>query len=117
MASTRAAYRNSSVSASGKVRFSMSEPMRAACRLVKALGLVPTFRNLHVIQLAISAESGFASISIPEATDQIIAGARAALRAGECLDYFWFEDCCWRNPKLSFKERDDLRLRRLARYY
>jgi hypothetical protein len=117
MASTRAAYRNSCVSASGKVRpgrFSMSEAMVAACRLVKSLGLVPSFRNLYVIELAIRAESQFSSITIREAADRIIAIGRIALQMGECLNYFWFEDACWRNPKLSFKERDDLRMRREA---
>jgi hypothetical protein len=95
----------------------MSEAAIAAIRLVKTLGLVPSFRNLYIVELAIHAESNFSSISIPEATDRIIASARIALRMGECLDYFWFEDSCWRHPKLSFSERDDLRMREKARYY
>ena len=98
-------------------RFQMTEAMQAASRLIKSLGLVPSFRNLYIVELAISAESNFSSMSVPEAADQIIAIARSALAMGECLDYFWFEDCCWRHPKLSFKERDDLRRREQARWY
>jgi len=90
----------------------MNEVRIAACRLIKILGLVPSFRNLYIVELAIGSESQFASISIQQATDEIIRIARIALQMGECLDYFWFEDCCWRHPKLSFRERDDLRDRR-----
>jgi hypothetical protein len=93
----------------------MCEARIAACRLIKTLGLVPSFRNLHIVELAISSESEFSSISIREATDEIIRIAQVALGMGECLDYFWFEDACWRHPKLSFKERDELRDRRELR--
>jgi hypothetical protein len=92
----------------------MSEARIAACRLIKILGLVPSFRNLYIVELAIASESQFASIPIQQATDEIIQIARVALQMGECLDYFWFEDCCWRHPKLSFKERDELRMRQRA---
>lgn len=96
----------------------MSEAMAAACRLVKSLGLVPSYRNLYVIELAIRTEASFSSISIPEATDEIIACARIYRdEMHHCLNYFWFEDCCWRQPKFSFKERDDLRMREKARWY
>jgi hypothetical protein len=95
----------------------MSEAAIAACRLAKTLGLVSTFRNLYIYEMAITSESNFSSISIPEAMHLIIAEAREALERGECLDYFWFEDCRWRHPKLSFSERDDLRMREKARYY
>lgn len=103
--------------AARRQRFAMTEAMQAACRLVKILGLVPSFRNLYIIELAIRAESNFSAISVQEAEEAIIANARAALRTGECLDYFWFEDCRWRNPKLTFKQRDDLQMREKARNY
>jgi hypothetical protein len=87
----------------------MTDSKAAACRLIKHLGLVPSFRNLHIVELAITSESNYSSISLQEATDRIIDLARIALLGGECLNYFWFEDCCWRNPKLSYRERDKLR--------
>ncbi|HEX4284659.1 MAG TPA: hypothetical protein VHZ28_06170 [Terracidiphilus sp.] len=120
MATHSAASHNPAVRSSGKVRssrFAMTEAKIAACRLVKSLGLVPSFRNLHIIELAITAESNFSSISIQQATDQILHEARVGLECGESLDYFWFEDCRWRNPKLSFKERDEKRMREKARWY
>jgi len=95
----------------------MTEAMRAALQLVKTLGLNPTFRFLYIVQLSINTESEFRSISIPEAADRIIAQAKAALEMGECVNYHWFEDCCWRHPKLSFKERDEMRMREKARWY
>lgn len=109
-----AASHNPAVRSSGKAgknRFSMTEAKAAACRLAKCLGLVPTFRNLYVIELAITAESQFSSTSIQQATDQIIADAHNARETGEHVDYFWFEDECWRHPKLSYQERDELRFR------
>jgi hypothetical protein len=120
MATQEEASHNPAVRSSGKGRrnnFSMTEARAQACRLIKSLGLVPSFRNLYIVELAINAESSFSSISIPEATDRIITEARSALQMGECLNYFWFEDCCWRNPQLSFRERDDLRMREKARWY
>lgn len=120
MATHSAASHNPAVRSSGKVRssrFAMTEAKIAACRLVKTLGLVPSFRNLHIIELAIESESSFSSVSIQQSTDQILAIARTAIELGECVNYFWFEDCCWRNPKLSFKERDEMRTREKARWY
>lgn len=120
MATQSAAFHNPGVRSSGKVRrnrFAMTPAMAQACRLVKTLGLVPSFRNLYIVELSVTAESNFSSLSLQEATDRIIAIAQTALQCGECLDYFWFEDCCWRNPKLSFSERDDLRMREKARWY
>lgn len=95
----------------------MTEAMQAAIHLAKSLGLPHTFRNLYVYEKAIEAESDFSKLSLSQAADRIIADGRVALRMGECLDYFWFEDCCWRNPKLSFSERDELRMREKARWY
>lgn len=92
--------------------------MQEAIRLGRVLGLVPSFRNLYIWELAIANESQFASISLREAADRIIAIARISVdELLDSLDYFWFEDCRWRNPKLSFKERDDLRMREKARQY
>ena len=95
----------------------MTEAMTAACRLTKSLGLVPSYRNLYIIELAITAESEFSSTSIQQATDRIIADARIARELGEHVDYFWFEDECWRHPKLSFKQRDEIQEREKARWY
>lgn len=92
--------------------------MVQACRLVKTLGLVPSFRNLYIVELAISAESTFASISLQEAADDIIESARICRhKLHHCIDYFWFEDSCYRQPKLTFKHQDDLRMRERARDY
>ena len=120
MATQSRASHNPALRSSGKAgnnRFAMTDAKAAACRLVKCLGLVPTFRNLYVIELAITAESEFSSTSIEQATDQIIAAAHSAREMGEHIDYFWFEDECWRHPKLTFKERDDLRMRQMAHWY
>jgi hypothetical protein len=98
-------------------RFAMTEAMQAAISLVKSLGLVPTYRFLYVVELAITTESEFASISVGESAAQIGAAARLALKMGECVNYHWFEDSCWKHPKLSFSERDELRMREKARWY
>lgn len=95
----------------------MTEAKAAACRLVKTFGLLPTFRFLYIVELSIKTESEFSSISIRESTDEIIRQARFALQRGETLNYFWFEDCGWRYAKLTFKERDELRMREKARWY
>lgn len=92
----------------------MTPAMAQACRLIKTLGLVPSFRNLYVIELAITAESDFSSTPLPQATDQIISDARSGRQMGEHIDYFWFEDECWRHPKLTFKQRDEIRMREKA---
>jgi hypothetical protein len=85
--------------------------MQAAIRLAKSLGLPLTHRNLYVIAKAIEAESNFGGGGMGRAVETIRDGALAeAVRGGE-LNYFFFEDCRWRYPKLSFKERDDLRMR------
>ena len=42
----------------------------------------------------------------------IMDAAQADLTIGVCVNYFWFGDCCWRHPKLSFKQQDELLLRR-----
>jgi hypothetical protein len=89
----------------------------AACRLLKWLGLPLTFRNLYVVELAIAAEVGLASSTIEQAVEEISSQAQAARELGVVVNYFWFEDCGWRFPKLSFKERDDLRMREMARRY
>lgn len=81
----------------------------AACRLMKCLGIVRTHRNLYIVQLAIESECEMSSRSIEEAAIQIIQIAGHAREMGEHVDYFWFEDSCWRYPKLSFKERDEYR--------
>jgi len=91
--------------------------MQAAIRLAKSLGLPLTHRNLYVIEKAIEAESNFRQIPVGAAVEIIRDGALAeAVRGGE-LNYFFFEDCRWRYPRLTFKERDDLLMREKARYY
>lgn len=84
----------------------------AACRLLKRLGLPLTFRNLYVVELAIEAEIALSSNSIQQIVDEIAEQAEAARSLGEPVNYFWFEDCGWRYRKLTFKERDEMRLRR-----
>lgn len=118
---TASAYRNSGDSQPPKTTRNRPvnvELRSAACRLVKALGLVPSFRNLYVVELAITAESNFSSISLSEATDHIIECARIYRdELHQCLNYFWFEDACWRQPKLSFKHQDEIRMREKAHWY
>lgn len=140
MGTQEAAFHNPAVRSSGKVRRNstpLSVARLAACRFAKCLGLPLTYRNLYVIELAIEAEVVFAEqynrelaqflareegqpmkqpvpVSIAQAAATIMDGAISARERGECVNYFWFEDCGWRQPKLSFKERDDLRFR--ARY-
>lgn len=98
-------------------RFVLNGLMDAAIRLAKSLGIPRTHRMLYVIAKAIEAESDFSHISAGAAVEIIRDGAMAeAVRGGE-LNYFFFEDCRWRYPKLTFKERDDLRMREKARYY
>lgn len=114
-----AIYPNSPARGSGKTgrKAPLSVARLAACRFAKCLGLPLTYRNLYVIELALEAESNYSQVSIAKAAAIILDSAQAALRTGECVNYFWFEDCCWRNPKLSYKERDDLRMREMARWY
>ena len=115
-----AASHNSAVRSSGKVgknRVPLSVARLAACRFAKCLGLPLTFRNLYVIELAIEAECQFSKVTVAKAAAIIMDGASAARSLGECVNYFWFEDCCWRHPKLSFKQRDDLWMREKARWY
>jgi hypothetical protein len=114
MATQPAASHNSAARSSGKLRRNrapLSVARLAACRFAKCLGLPLTYRNLYVIELAIEAESNFSQVTIAKAASIIMDGALAALEMRECVNYFWFEDCCWRHPKLSFKERDELRMR------
>lgn len=84
----------------------------AAIRMAKCLALPLTFRNLHVIELALEAESQFAKVSITKAADTILQCAMAQSDIGEAINYFWFEDGCWRQRRLSFKERDEIRFQR-----
>ena len=100
---------------SPRKRFVLNGLMQAAIRLAKSLGLPLTHRNLYVIAKAIEAESNFRQISTGAAVEVIRDAAMAeSVRGGE-LNYFFFEDCRWRYPKLSFKERDAKRLREEAR--
>lgn len=94
-------------------RSPMTVARLAAVRFAQCLGLPLTFRNLYVIELAIEAESEFRRVSIGEAAEIIRDGAMAeAVRGGE-LNYFFFEDCRWRYPKLNAAERRE-RANRLA---
>jgi hypothetical protein len=114
MDSQQAASHNPAVRSSGKVGKNsapVSVARLAAIRFAKCLGLPLTYRNLYVIELALDAESSFSQVSIAKAAAIILDGAIAARTMGECVNYFWFEDCGWRQPKLSFKQRDDLRMR------
>jgi signal recognition particle subunit SEC65 len=83
----------------------MSGLMQSAVRLAKSLGLPLTHRNLYVIEKAIEAEKNFRQVEIGAAVEIIRDGAMAeAVRGGE-LNYFFFEDCRWRYPRLSAAER------------
>jgi hypothetical protein len=134
MATHSAESHNSTVRSSGKVGRNsapLSVARLAACSLAKRLCLPLTFRNLYVIEMAIEAERTYAEnynwdmerslafeqkrkpnptgpVSVSRAAATIMEGAILALEMGECVNYFWFEDCCWRRPKLSFKDRDYL---------
>jgi len=110
----RASGNSNHLHATKSQRFRMTEAKIAACHLAKRLCLPLTFRNLYVIELAIEAEITFSSISVQEAANQIADYAIAARETGEHVDYFWFEDCGWRYRKLSFRERDEHRMRQLA---
>lgn len=92
-------------------RFAMTEAMQAAISLVKRFGLTHSHRLLYIVELAILAECEFREISIPEAASNIREGALAEITRGGSLNYFFFEDCGWRYPRLSFKERDEMRIR------
>ncbi len=91
----------------------MTEAKAAAIGLAKRLCLPLTFRNLYVIELALEAESGSSpQLTLQQITQEIFEQAEAARRLGEQVNYFWFEDCGWRFRKITFKERDEMRLRR-----
>jgi hypothetical protein len=93
---------------SRRKRFVLNGLMQAAIRLAKSLGLPLTHRNLYVIGKAIEAESNFRQISTGAAVEIIRDGAMAeAVRGGE-LNYFFFEDCRWRYPRLSATEKRQL---------
>jgi hypothetical protein len=89
-------------------RFALTPAMEEAIRLGKRLGLTPSHRNLYIWELSILAESEFAGICLQEASAVIAANARQAMGFGECVNYHWFEDRCWRNPKYTFRQRDEL---------
>lgn len=111
---------NPAVRSSGKVRNNrapLTVARLAACRFCKCLGFPLTYRNLYVVELALEAESNFSQVGIAGAAKIIMDAAMLDLQDGRCVNYFWFEDCCWRHPKLSFKEQDYLRTRGKARYY
>jgi hypothetical protein len=114
-----AIYPESGARGSGKTRRNspLSVARLAACRFLKCLGMPTSYRNLYIVELSLEAESDFSHVSIAKAAAIIMDAAQAALQMGECVNYFWFEDCCWRHPKLSYKERDDLRMREMARWY
>lgn len=95
----------------------MTPSMAEACLLCKQLPIVQSHANLYIVDLAIQTESESSSISLQEARSRIVEIARVARETGECVNYQWFEDCCWQYPKLSFKERDELRLRQEMRRY
>lgn len=112
VASQSRASHNPGARSSGKAgnnRAPLSVARLAAIRFAKCLGLPHSFRNLYIIELAIDAESNFSQVTIARAAAIIMDGAIAARESGECVNYFWFEDCGWRHPKLSYKERDEMR--------
>ena len=83
----------------------------AACRLLKCLGMPRSFRNLYIVELALEAETDFSRCGVARAAATIFECAQAARAMGECVNYFWFEDSGWRQPKLSYKQRDEIMLR------
>lgn len=89
--------------------------MAEACRLAKRLGLPLTFRNLYVIDAAIAAESEFLNVDPREAADTIIEGAIEHAERGEEINYFFFEDCRWRYPRLTWAEKEAIAERQLRR--
>lgn len=117
MATQQAASHNPAVRSSGKVGKNsapLSVASLAAIRFCKCLPLPLSFRNLYIVELSIEAESNFSQVSIAKAAAIIMDGAIAAREMGECVNYFWFEDSGWRQPKLSFRQRDELLNRREA---
>ena len=114
MATQATAFHNSGARSSGKPRRNstpVSVARLAACRFLKCLGMPLSFRNLYIVELSIEAESAFSQVTIAKAAAIILDAAQLDLELGRCVNYFWFEDCCWRMPKLTFKEQDDLRFR------
>ncbi|HXM64457.1 MAG TPA: hypothetical protein VN950_26590 [Terriglobales bacterium] len=121
MPSTRAAYRNSCVSASGKIgdRESRSLAIKLASVLTRKAGLVSTWPNIQTVRLAIESESGYSRVSLTEAANVILAAAleRSHLPQYACpsqwerfeayrennVNRFWFEDARWRS-KLAYSE-------------
>jgi len=123
-----------------RARFEKTSAFDAALRIVQFLGLVKSYRNLHIIQLAVEAEMEMGlqecaraqsqavakgqydstldfSYSLEKAAVTIIQAARSDARCGSAIDYFWFEDCRWRYPKLTFREQEDLYMRHKAANY
>jgi signal recognition particle subunit SEC65 len=96
-------------------RFVFNGLMQAAIRLAKSLGLPLTHRNLYVIAKAIEAESEFREIALGAAVEIIRDGALAEVVRGGEVNYFFFEDCRWRYPRLTWAEREQLAARQLLR--
>jgi hypothetical protein len=96
-------------------RFVLNGLMEAAIRLSKSIGFPRTHRNLYVIAKAIEAECDFQQIPVGAAVENIRQGALAEVVRGGELNYFFFEDCRWRYPRLSRAEKEqlgELRVRR-----
>jgi hypothetical protein len=125
MASTRAAYRNSCVSASGKVpstgiptRLGVSKDraLKLAIFLARRAGMVLTWPNIQTIRVAIESEAQYSGVPLTEAANVILAAARepSLLDAYSCppewqrfecyrentVNRFWFEDARWRYKKV-----------------
>ena len=93
----------------------MTEARIAACRLIKHLGHVPTFRMLYVVELALQAECDYQHCSLVQSAKTIFDGAMEQVRRGEAVDYFFFEDCRWRYFRLSRVEREEIAKRQIRR--
>jgi signal recognition particle subunit SEC65 len=96
-------------------RFVLNGLMEAAIRLAKSLCIPRSHRMLYIIAKAIEAEADFRQCPVGAAVEIIRDGALAeAVRGGE-LNYFFFEDCRWRYPRLTREERRRLAERQLLR--
>jgi hypothetical protein len=127
MASTRAAYRNSGVSASGKNGDGRSRSLaiKLASVLTRKAGLVSTWSNIQTVRIAIESEAGYSGTSLPDAANVILAAAQELTTTSgydftpdwerrnyyrlNTIDRFWFEDARWRDKSVYMEWRAGLR--------
>jgi hypothetical protein len=76
------------------------------------MGMPDDFIWLRRAAGAITNESRFSGVPLPDAANRILEAALEQQDRGECINRFWFEDRRWRCPRLSKAEQREIDNRR-----